>query len=83
MITCPKCKKSGVDLVHRDEEKGTLLGVHMMGSGVTELIAEATLAVRHKMKASDITETIHAHPTFSEGLMEACFSFEGKGLHVL
>ncbi|MCL4459855.1 MAG: dihydrolipoyl dehydrogenase [Chloroflexi bacterium] len=53
------------------EPGGEVLGVHLMGPGATELIAEATLAVQQRATAEDIVHTIHAHPTLSEALREA------------
>lgn len=66
-----------------DEVNGTILGVHMVGPGVTDLVAEATMMVKLKMKASLVTEVIHAHPTLSEALMEAAFALTGKPIHTL
>jgi dihydrolipoamide dehydrogenase len=54
-----------------DPGDGTILGVHILGPNASELIAEATLAVQTKMKVREMAETIHAHPTLSEALMEA------------
>ncbi len=50
---------------------GRVLGVHMVGAGVEEMIAEAALVVRHGLTLAQITDTIHPHPTLSEGLWEA------------
>lgn len=76
-------QKDGFVKIIGDEKTGTVLGVQMIGHQVTELIAEASLAVKKKMKVEDISEMIHAHPTLSEGLMEAAFSFTGKAIHSL
>jgi len=59
----------------------TILGVHMVGSGVTSMIAEATLAVRLKLKMDELVHTIHAHPTMPEALREAAMDFYGRALH--
>ena len=66
-----------------NDKDNTVLGVQIVGAAATELIAEATLAVRLKLKAEDVLETIHAHPTLSEGLMEAAFGITGKPIHTL
>jgi dihydrolipoamide dehydrogenase len=50
---------------------GKILGVHMVGPHATDLIAEATLALRMGCTAKDLAETIHAHPTLSEIMSEA------------
>jgi len=76
-------KTEGFVKMVEDKKTGAILGVHMIGAGVTELAAEAALAVRLKLKASDLTETMHAHPTLSESLMEAAFGLTGKPIHTL
>ena len=60
---------------------GTVLGVHMVGGHVTNMIGEATLAVRLKLKMDEIVHTIHAHPTMGEALHEAALDFYGRALH--
>jgi len=47
------------------------LGVHIIGPGATELIAEAVLAIKLECTAEELADAIHAHPTLSETLMEA------------
>ncbi len=59
-----------------------LLGVHIVGPSATELIAEAALALELECTAEELMNTIHAHPTLSEGLMEAAFQMVGKGIHI-
>lgn len=66
-----------------DESTGVILGVHIVGPEATDLIAEAGLMVKFKMKAADVADTIHAHPTLSEALMEAAFVLLGKPIHTL
>ncbi|MFQ8889339.1 MAG: hypothetical protein ACLR7Z_14305 [Bilophila wadsworthia] len=56
------------------EEGGKLLGAHIAGAHASDLIAEATLAIQRGCTARDLFETIHAHPTLSEGLYEAAGS---------
>lgn len=63
------------------EKTGQVLGVHMIGPHATDLIAEATLAVRHKLTVKDLAETIHAHPTLSEIIHEAALNASGMPLH--
>jgi dihydrolipoamide dehydrogenase len=53
------------------EDKGTILGAYIIGSHAGELIAEATLAIRMRLKVSDIIETVHAHPTLNESYVDA------------
>ncbi|MBI4443444.1 MAG: FAD-dependent oxidoreductase, partial [Acidobacteria bacterium] len=54
-----------------DAGYGEVLGAHLMGPGVTELIAEMVLALRMEATAEDLLYTIHAHPTLSEAVWEA------------
>ncbi len=62
------------------EKYDELLGVHIIGSKATELIHEAAVALRLESTSEDLWRTIHAHPTLSEGVMEAAHAVEGKAL---
>ncbi len=75
---------SGEGFVEVVAEKGSgaVLGVHMIGTGVSELAGEAALAVEMGTTLEDLALTIHAHPTLSEGLPEAAWTALGRGLHV-
>jgi dihydrolipoamide dehydrogenase len=64
-----------------DSENGRILGVQLVGPHATELIAEATLAVRMGCRVEDLADTIHAHPTLSEVLLEAAFKSLDKSLY--
>ncbi|MBI4459073.1 MAG: dihydrolipoyl dehydrogenase [Acidobacteria bacterium] len=57
-----------------EEEHGEVLGAHMIGPSVTEIIAELTLAMRMEVTAEDIMYTIHAHPTLTEAVYDAANS---------
>ncbi|MFI3332096.1 MAG: dihydrolipoyl dehydrogenase [Rikenellaceae bacterium] len=59
-----------------------LLGAHLVGGNVTELIAEPTLAKALGASAKDIASTIHAHPSLNESLMEAAEAVLGKAIHL-
>jgi dihydrolipoamide dehydrogenase len=65
-----------------DAATDELLGVHMVGPEVTELIAEAALAIEMGATAEDLARTIHAHPTLPEALMEAAESVHGLAVHI-
>jgi dihydrolipoyl dehydrogenase len=65
-----------------DAETDEVLGVHMVGPEVTELIAEASLAIEMGATAEDIGRTIHAHPTLPEALMEAAEAVHGVAVHI-
>ena len=59
-----------------------LLGVHMIGPRSTELVAEATLALRLESTVEDLARTIHAHPTMAEAVGEAAHAAHGAAIHL-
>jgi len=59
-----------------------ILGVHIIGPEATDLIPEATLAVKHRMNVKQIAETIHAHPTLSEAFWEAVKDVSKVAIHI-
>ncbi len=58
-----------------------MLGVHMIGPRSTELVAEATLALRLECTVEELIRTIHAHPTMSEAVGEAAHATHGAAIH--
>lgn len=58
-----------------------LLGAAVVGPNATELIAEATIAIRCGVKAEELGRTVHAHPTFGEIWMEAAHAVHGMAIH--
>jgi dihydrolipoamide dehydrogenase len=58
-----------------------ILGVHMIGPRSTELVAEATLALRLECTVEELVRTIHAHPTMSEAIGEAAHAAHGAAIH--
>jgi dihydrolipoamide dehydrogenase len=66
-----------------DSRNGKILGVHIVGPQATDLIGEGTLALRMGATVKDLAHTIHAHPTFSEALMETAQKALGAGLYGL
>ena len=62
-------------------DTGQLVGAHAIGAHATELINEATVAIRAELTADDLGRTIHCHPTFSEAWMEAAHSVNGECIH--
>lgn len=68
-------------IAHADTD--ALLGVHIIGSHASELIAEAVLAMEFSASSEDLARTIHAHPTLSEALHEAALGLKNKSLHSL
>ncbi len=63
------------------EKSGAVLGIHMVGARVGELLAEAQLIYNWRASASDVASFIHAHPTLSEAMGEAHLALAGKPLH--
>jgi dihydrolipoamide dehydrogenase len=59
-----------------------ILGVHMIGPRATELVAEATLALKLECTVEELIRTIHAHPTMSEAIGEAAHATHGAAIHV-
>jgi dihydrolipoyl dehydrogenase len=64
-----------------DAKYGEVLGVHIIGPLATELIAEAVTALELEATVEDMMFTIHAHPTVSEGLLDAFSAVEGKAIN--
>ncbi len=63
------------------QKNGPVLGIHMVGARVGELLAEAQLIYNWEAEASDVAALIHAHPTLSEAVGEAHLALAGKPLH--
>lgn len=66
-----------------DAKYNEILGVHILGHNATELVAEAALAIKMECTAEELADTIHAHPTLSEAVAEACFDLLGFPIHKL
>ncbi len=64
-----------------DKKYDEILGVHMIGLRSTELVAEATLALRLECTVEELIRTIHPHPTMSEGIGEAAHAAHGGAIH--
>lgn len=65
-----------------DEKYGEIVGAHMIGPEVTELLPELTLAHMMELTPHEIARNVHAHPTLSEVLMEAAHGAEGNPIHI-
>ncbi|HEY6285992.1 MAG TPA: dihydrolipoyl dehydrogenase [Ktedonobacteraceae bacterium] len=59
-----------------------ILGAQIIGPDATNLISEYSVAMRSELTADEIIETIHPHPTLSEGLREAMLTVEGRPIHI-
>lgn len=67
-------EKNGFIKVLADKKTDEILGVHLIGPRVADIIGEAVIAMEFKASAEDIGRSSHAHPTYSEGLKEACLA---------
>jgi len=65
-----------------DKRYDEVLGVHMIGPRSTELVAEATLALRLESTVEELIRTIHAHPTMAEAVGEAAHATHGAAIHI-
>jgi len=64
-----------------DKKYGEILGAHLIGPEVTELLPELTLAQANELTFTEIGHNIHAHPTLSEVLHEAAKAITGDAIH--
>ena len=65
-----------------DAKYGEILGVHIVGPHATELIAEASAALRGELTVDELVHTIHAHPTLHEAIHEAAEAVHGAAIHI-
>jgi dihydrolipoamide dehydrogenase len=65
-----------------DSEYGEILGVHMIGNNVTEIIEEGVAAMALEGTVEDLVNTIHAHPTLAEATHEAMEAVFGAAIHI-
>jgi dihydrolipoamide dehydrogenase len=59
-----------------------LLGAHLIGPNVSELVAEVVLAFEYRGSSEDIGTIVHAHPTLSEATKEAALAALGRAIHI-
>jgi dihydrolipoamide dehydrogenase len=74
-------EKEGFVKIIADAKYGEILGAHMVGPEVTELLPELVLARTWELTTEEIARTVHAHPTISEALMEAAHAVMGQAIH--
>jgi len=75
-------ERDGFVKIVADAKYGEILGAHMVGPEVTELLPELTLAHFAELTAEEVARNVHAHPTLSEVLMEAAHGVEGEAVHI-
>ena len=75
-------KELGELIVVSDSQTGEVLGVHMIGPQVTELISLATLAMQNGIDVAGIKKTVFPHPSLSEAFFEAVLATQGESIHM-
>ncbi|MCB0161144.1 MAG: dihydrolipoyl dehydrogenase, partial [Caldilineaceae bacterium] len=75
-------ERAGFVKIIADAKYGEILGAHLVGPGVTELLPELSLAQFMEITPAEIARNVHAHPTLSEVLMEAAHAVEGHPIHM-
>jgi dihydrolipoamide dehydrogenase len=75
-------ERDGFVKIIADARYGEILGAHLVGPEVTELLPELALAHTWELTTEEIARTVHAHPTLSEALMEAAHAVEGHPIHI-
>lgn len=74
-------EQEGFVKVVAEKKYGEVLGVHMIGAHVTDMIHEAVVAIKLEATLADMVDTIHAHPTMSEAILEAFEDADGHSIH--
>ena len=80
ILRAPGTRDSGNVLLVRSPD-GPIVGVHLIGEDVGELIAEGALMVGWQATPEDVAGIVHPHPTLSEAIAEANWSLAGRPLH--
>jgi dihydrolipoamide dehydrogenase len=73
---------SGFVKLVTDAKYGEILGAHLIGAEVSELLPELTLAHAMELTAQEVAHNIHIHPTLGEAVMEAAEGVEGNSIHI-
>jgi len=76
-------ERRGMVKIVTDAKTGQILGIHIVGPRATDLIAEATLAMKLELTAEEIIATIHSHPSLSEAVREAALDISGEMIHFI
>lgn len=75
-------EETGYVTLIADKESGLVLGASMMGAHVTDVIHEVAVAVQNRLTIDQVGDTIHAHPTIAEAVMEAAHDVHGEAVHI-
>jgi dihydrolipoamide dehydrogenase len=73
---------TGLFKIIADAKTDEIIGAHIMGAHATDVVHEIALAMQLRAKVADVAEMIHAHPTFSEGVLEAAEDVDGIAIHL-
>jgi dihydrolipoamide dehydrogenase len=65
-----------------DKNSDLVLGAGMMGAHVTDVIHEVAVAIQNGLTVKQLGDTVHAHPSMSEALMEAAHDVHGESVHI-
>lgn len=71
----------GLVKIIADRQTDQLLGAQLVGSQVSEIIAELVLAIEYQASSEDLARTVHAHPTLAEAIKEAALACDGRAIH--
>jgi len=72
---------SGLFKIIADEETDKVIGAHIIGAHASDLIHELAVAIKNGLTVREVTETIHAHPTLAEGIVEAAEDIHSRAIH--
>ncbi len=75
-------EETGYVTLIADKETDVVLGASMMGAHVTDIVHEIAVAVQNGLTVRQLGETIHAHPTVAEAIMEAAHDVHGESVHI-
>jgi dihydrolipoamide dehydrogenase len=75
-------EETGYVTLIADKETDVVLGASMMGAHVTDIVHEVAVAVQNGLTIKQLGETIHAHPTVAEAIMEAAHDVHGESVHI-
>lgn len=73
---------SGFVKIIGDKKYGEILGAHIIGPGATEIINELAVIMTNELTLNEVIDSIHAHPSYSEAIVEACADALGRSIHL-
>jgi dihydrolipoamide dehydrogenase len=74
---------AGIIKIVADADTDKVLGVHIIGPNASELVHQGSLAIKAGLRAQEVAGMVHAHPTLSEGIMEAMADVNGDSIHAV